>query len=83
MVAAGGIPARPAVLGLRTDAHRRAQRRLEETAWASRSFRSAAIPGTRRPARLEENAGALEITLTADELDRLEPLSQQVVGARY
>jgi aryl-alcohol dehydrogenase-like predicted oxidoreductase len=42
-----------------------------------------AIPGTRRAARLEENAGALEVPLTPDEVDRLEPLSQQVVGARY
>ena len=41
------------------------------------------IPGTRRPARLEENAGALEVSFTRDELDRLEPLSRQVVGARY
>ena len=41
------------------------------------------IPGTRRPARLEENAGALEVSFTRDELDRLEPLSGQVVGARY
>jgi aryl-alcohol dehydrogenase-like predicted oxidoreductase len=41
------------------------------------------IPGTRRPARLEENVGALDVTLTDEELQRLEPLSQQVVGARY
>jgi aryl-alcohol dehydrogenase-like predicted oxidoreductase len=41
------------------------------------------IPGTRRASRLEENAGALDVTLTPDELDRLEPLSRQVVGARY
>jgi aryl-alcohol dehydrogenase-like predicted oxidoreductase len=41
------------------------------------------IPGTRRPARLEENVGALEVTFTRDELDRLEPLSRQVAGARY
>ena len=27
-----------------------------------------AIPGTRRPARLEENVGALEVTLTDDDL---------------
>ena len=41
------------------------------------------IPGTRRASRLEENVGALEVTLTRDELDRLEPLSRQVVGTRY
>jgi aryl-alcohol dehydrogenase-like predicted oxidoreductase len=41
------------------------------------------IPGTRRASRLEENLGALDVTLTADDLARLEPLSQQVVGARY
>ena len=41
------------------------------------------IPGTRRVSRLEENAGALDVTLTAEDLERLEPLSQQVVGARY
>jgi aryl-alcohol dehydrogenase-like predicted oxidoreductase len=41
------------------------------------------IPGTRRVARLEDNVGALDVILTRDELDRLEPLSRQVVGARY
>lgn len=41
------------------------------------------IPGTRRPSRLEENVGALEVTFTRDELDHLEPLSRQVVGARH
>ena len=41
------------------------------------------IPGTRRAARLEENVGALEVALTDEDLARLEPLSQQVVGARY
>lgn len=41
------------------------------------------IPGTRRPARLEENAGALDLTLTDDDRARLEPLGQLVVGARY
>jgi aryl-alcohol dehydrogenase-like predicted oxidoreductase len=41
------------------------------------------IPGTRRASRLEENVGALDVTLTRNELDRLEPLSHQVVGARY
>jgi aryl-alcohol dehydrogenase-like predicted oxidoreductase len=41
------------------------------------------IPGTRRPARLEENAGALDVHLGAAELARLEPLGQLVVGSRY
>jgi aryl-alcohol dehydrogenase-like predicted oxidoreductase len=41
------------------------------------------IPGTRRAARLEENVGALDVTLSDEDLARLEPLSQQVVGARY
>jgi len=41
------------------------------------------IPGTRRVSRLEENVGALEVTLSEEDLARLEPLSQQVVGARY
>jgi aryl-alcohol dehydrogenase-like predicted oxidoreductase len=41
------------------------------------------IPGTRRAARLEENVGALDVTLSDEDLTRLEPLSQQVVGARY
>lgn len=42
-----------------------------------------AIPGTRRAARLEENVAALDVTLSEDELARLEPLGDQVVGARY
>ena len=41
------------------------------------------IPGTRRPTRLEENVGALALTLTEYDLARLEPLDAQVVGARY
>ncbi len=41
------------------------------------------IPGTRRASRLEENVGGLDVTVTRAELDRLEPLSRQVVGARY
>jgi aryl-alcohol dehydrogenase-like predicted oxidoreductase len=53
-------------------------------AWVnSRGDDVVAIPGTRRATRLEENAGALDVTLTADELARLEPLSDLVVGARY
>ncbi|MGW7536132.1 aldo/keto reductase [Amycolatopsis sp. NPDC054798] len=41
------------------------------------------IPGTRTPARLAENLAALEITLTAGELARLDPISGQVAGDRY
>lgn len=41
------------------------------------------IPGTRRPARLAENLAAPEITLTDDELGRLEPIAEQVAGDRY
>lgn len=40
------------------------------------------IPGTRQPARLRENLGALDITLTADELATLAPLAAQVQGQR-
>jgi aryl-alcohol dehydrogenase-like predicted oxidoreductase len=53
-------------------------------AWVhSRGDDVVAIPGTRRATRLEENAGALDVTLTDADRQRLEPLSQQVVGARY
>ena len=41
------------------------------------------IPGTTKVARLEENAAALDLELTGDELARLEPLGAQVVGDRY
>ncbi|NJP80030.1 aldo/keto reductase, partial [Streptomyces sp. AA8] len=41
------------------------------------------IPGTRRRSRLEENAGATRITLTADELAALEPIAGRVAGTRY
>ncbi|GGX71607.1 aldo/keto reductase [Streptomyces hiroshimensis] len=41
------------------------------------------IPGTRRRSRLEENAGATRITLTADELTALEPIAGKVAGGRY
>jgi aryl-alcohol dehydrogenase-like predicted oxidoreductase len=53
-------------------------------AWVhSRGADVVPIPGTRRAARLEENVAALDVTLTEEDLARLEPLSQQVVGARY
>jgi aryl-alcohol dehydrogenase-like predicted oxidoreductase len=41
------------------------------------------IPGTKRVRWLEQNVGALDITLTAAELAVLDPLGDQVVGARY
>ncbi|MBP2336418.1 aryl-alcohol dehydrogenase-like predicted oxidoreductase [Saccharothrix coeruleofusca] len=41
------------------------------------------IPGTRKPDRLAENLAALEITLTDDELARLDPIAEQVAGERY
>jgi aryl-alcohol dehydrogenase-like predicted oxidoreductase len=31
----------------------------------------------------KQSIATLEVTFTRDELDRLEPLSRQVVGARY
>jgi aryl-alcohol dehydrogenase-like predicted oxidoreductase len=43
----------------------------------------APIPGTKRVKWLEQNVAALDITLTADELAVLDPLGDQVVGARY
>ncbi|WP_309051755.1 aldo/keto reductase [Streptomyces sp.] len=41
------------------------------------------IPGTRKRARLEENAAATRITLTDAELAALEPIAAQVAGDRY
>ena len=54
-------------------------------AWVlSRNFPLAAIPGTRRTERLEENWASQDITLRREHLDRLESLiNQGVVGARY
>jgi len=43
----------------------------------------APIPGTKRVKWLEQNVAALDITLTPDELAVLDPLGDQVVGARY
>ncbi|MFD3523139.1 aldo/keto reductase [Streptomyces sp. NPDC058653] len=40
------------------------------------------IPGTRSPARLRENAEALHLTLTDDELSALDPIAEQVKGER-
>ena len=41
------------------------------------------IPGTKRVKWLEQNVAALDVTLTQKNLDRLNPLGDQVVGARY
>jgi len=41
------------------------------------------IPGTKRPQRLEQNSGALEVTLDAEALSTLDPLGDIVQGARY
>jgi len=54
-------------------------------AWVlSRDVPLAAIPGTRRIERLEENWASQDVTLRADHLERLESLvTQGVTGARY
>jgi aryl-alcohol dehydrogenase-like predicted oxidoreductase len=41
------------------------------------------VPGTKRVKWLEQNAGALDVTLTTRELAALDPLASQVSGARY
>jgi aryl-alcohol dehydrogenase-like predicted oxidoreductase len=41
------------------------------------------IPGTKRVKWLEQNVAALDVVLTADDLAVLDPLGDQVVGARY
>ncbi len=41
------------------------------------------IPGTKRVKWIEQNAAALDVELTADDLAALEPLAAQVAGARY
>ncbi len=41
------------------------------------------IPGTKRVKWLEQNIAALDVTLTPQELARLDPLGSQVAGARY
>ncbi|MFF9204521.1 aldo/keto reductase [Streptomyces sp. NPDC014986] len=41
------------------------------------------IPGTRRPARVEENTAATRITLTEEQLALLEPIAAKVAGTRY
>jgi aryl-alcohol dehydrogenase-like predicted oxidoreductase len=41
------------------------------------------IPGTKRVKWLEQNVAALDVVLTPDDLAVLDPLGDQVVGARY
>jgi aryl-alcohol dehydrogenase-like predicted oxidoreductase len=41
------------------------------------------IPGTKRAKYVEENAAAPELELTADDLERLDALSEQATGGRY
>ena len=43
------------------------------------------IPGTKKPARLEENVGALEITLSPDDLEQIDEIfpADAVAGTRY
>lgn len=43
----------------------------------------APIPGTKRVKWLEQNVAALDLTLTPDEMAVLDPLGDQVAGARY
>jgi aryl-alcohol dehydrogenase-like predicted oxidoreductase len=43
----------------------------------------APIPGTKRVRWLEQNAAALDVTLTDADLAELDPLSEKVSGARY
>lgn len=43
----------------------------------------APIPGTKRLKWLEQNVGALDVTLDESDLAELDPLGDQVVGARY
>jgi aryl-alcohol dehydrogenase-like predicted oxidoreductase len=41
------------------------------------------IPGTKRVKWLEQNAAAVDVVLSEEELAELDPLGAQVVGARY
>ena len=41
------------------------------------------IAGTKRVKWLEENVAALNVTLTPEDLAVLDPLGEQVAGARY
>jgi aryl-alcohol dehydrogenase-like predicted oxidoreductase len=53
-------------------------------AWVLAQGRDVApIPGTKRVRYLEDNAGALDVTLSADDLRDLAGLAEQVSGERY
>lgn len=53
-------------------------------AWvASRGDDVVPIPGTKRVRYLEENVGALGVTLSPDQIERLEGLASQTAGDRY
>jgi aryl-alcohol dehydrogenase-like predicted oxidoreductase len=41
------------------------------------------IPGTKRRERLEENAGAVDVELTPEDLRRIDEAMPQVAGERY
>ena len=41
------------------------------------------IPGTKRTGYVEDNAGAPEVSLTDDDLERLDGLAGEVSGDRY
>lgn len=41
------------------------------------------IPGTKRLKYLEENAAAVHVSLTLDDLSRLDALAPQTAGPRY
>jgi aryl-alcohol dehydrogenase-like predicted oxidoreductase len=41
------------------------------------------IPGTKRRTWLEQNVGALDVELTAEDLADLDPLAERAVGGRY
>jgi aryl-alcohol dehydrogenase-like predicted oxidoreductase len=41
------------------------------------------IPGTRRAARVDENAGSLAVELTGDQLVKLEAAGAAVAGDRF
>jgi aryl-alcohol dehydrogenase-like predicted oxidoreductase len=41
------------------------------------------IPGTKRVKYLEENAGAMDVTLSEEDLNRLNKIFDDVAGSRY
>jgi aryl-alcohol dehydrogenase-like predicted oxidoreductase len=44
---------------------------------------SVPIPGTRRPARVDENVGSLAVTLSAEQLAALDAAGSAVAGDRF